>query len=304
MIRRFRIVAPASTANLGPGFDTLGMALSRRIDVEVDCECGNFEIELTGEGKESLPRDGSNLIINCAREIAGDIVDRCRWTISSEVPLARGLGSSAAARAVGTAAGYALRDGGLPRREELFQAVAGGEGHGDNAAAAIFGGVRVCAGGEKDHHCWPVPIAVEPEVLLVIPDVLLETSRARAALPASHDLASIVANLQNLALLLSGLGSGNWDAVKRGCHDRIHEPSRLGLIPGLEEALRELRRQPALAGAWLSGAGPALAAFVTDTRGADSAASSALLALEGNGIAAMATTLSINTTGIELKVLA
>lgn len=301
MTRRFRVSAPASSANLGPGFDALGMALSMTLEVEVDGEAGVFSIALGGEGKDSLPANSGNLVIESARKIAGDLVDKSSWKIENQIPLARGLGSSAAARAAGIASGYLLRDATLPPAEEIFRAVAEGEGHGDNAAATVFGGIRACAGPIGEPQSWPVPIAEAAEVLIVVPGVSLETSKARAALPVSHDPCDTVTNLQNLSLLLSGLASGDWDAVRRGCHDRLHEPYRLALVPGLEEALVELRRQSELAGAWLSGAGPTLAAFNPDSKAVETVSSAAIGALERHGISASAFHLSISSNGLQVE---
>ncbi|MFQ5653149.1 MAG: hypothetical protein ACE5GW_00280 [Planctomycetota bacterium] len=115
MVSVCRIVVPASSANIGPGFDSIGIAVGLSITVTVDAAPpGGFAVSITGEGSGILPEDGRNWVLKSAREIAGDATDRAAWEMHSEIPVARGLGSSASARAAGLAAGYMLRDGALP----------------------------------------------------------------------------------------------------------------------------------------------------------------------------------------------
>ena len=129
-MKKYRIITPASTSNLGPGFDCLGLAVSLylRVQVEPDYPAG-FQVTLSGEGQGILPDDERNWVLKSAREIAGPAVNRAAWHIDSQIPVARGLGSSAAARAAGLAAGYLLRDGTLPPRHEMYELAVRSENH-------------------------------------------------------------------------------------------------------------------------------------------------------------------------------
>ena len=298
-----RILSPASTSNLGPGFDALGLAVGWGIAVTIEPECpAGFSVILEGEGKEILPPDGRNMIIKVAREIAGDAADRAAWSIRSEIPVARGLGSSAAARCAGLAAGHLLVNGNLPPRHLIFEEASRHENHPDNASACVFGGMRVCAREGRDWRNWPGLIADEgAELLLVIPDVPVATSLARSILPTTYTRSASVQTLQGLSVLLSGLARGDWDAVRIGCNDHLHEPYRLPMVPGLGEALTALRADPNLGGAWLSGAGPTLAAFApTDSASRDSGKESVEL-LEKAGTGAKLHRVAIDRTGLRLE---
>ncbi len=298
------IFSPASTSNLGPGFDALGLAVGWGIEVSLEPESpAGFSVILDGEGKEILPPDGRNMIIKIAREIAGAAADRAAWSIRSEIPVARGLGSSAAARSAGLAAGYLLRDGAVPPRHVIFEDASRYENHPDNASACVFGGLRVCGREGLDWRSWPGLLS-DPgvELLLVIPNVPVSTSLARSILPTTYTRSASVQNLQGLSVLISGLARGDWDAVRVGCHDHLHEPYRLPMVPGLGDALTALRGDPGLGGAWLSGAGPTLAAFVpTDATTADSGKESIEI-LEKAGTGAALHRVAIDREGLRLEV--
>jgi len=297
------IVAPASTSNIGPGFDALGMAVGLALEVRIEPDSpAGFSVELQGEGKEILPPDGRNVVIKTAREIAGAATDRAAWTIRSEIPVARGLGSSAAARAAGLAAGYLLRDGALPPRHIIFEGVTRHENHPDNASACAFGGLRVCARQGRDWRSWPGVLS-DPgvELLLVIPRVPVPTSVARSILPTTYSRSASVRNLQSLSVLLSGLSRGDWDAVRCGTSDHLHERYRLPLVPGLAEALEALRKDPELGGAFVSGAGPTLAAFIPTGTAATDAGLESLDILGKAGVAADRMRIGIDRLGVRLE---
>ena len=299
---RWRIHAPASSANLGPGFDVLGLALQLGITLELEPDrADGFCLEISGEGADSLPRDRSHRIVSIAQEIAGDAVEAAGWTVHSEIPIARGLGSSAAAHACGVAAGFLLRDGSPPSPQQLFQRVSDIEGHPDNAAACIDGGFQAASGSRSDWNHVSLPIESVPRILAVIPEVPLETKEARATLPDSYSRQDAVANLGGIATLLSGLIRGDWQVVERGCQDRFHQPFRLPLIPGLSAALEALHREQELSGSWLSGAGPTLAAFVSNPETTVEIAGSALGALQEAGTPAIAEIFSINHVGLQME---
>lgn len=298
----YRVVAPASTSNLGPGFDTLGLAvdLSLEVQIEVAPQSG-FGVVVSGEGSDILPANGRNVVLRTAREIAGSAVDNARWTIHSDIPVSRGLGSSGAANAAGYAAGYLLRDGRMPPRHEIFSHVARSENHPDNAAATVFGGFRM-AGRDKTGAWTSTPglLAAESlQLLVVVPQIPVSTQQARAILPVDYSRRDAVRNLQALATLLSGLARGDWDAVRRGCTDRLHEPYRLPLVPGLAEALATLRNHPAVGGAYLSGAGPTLLAFLPEPDSANDLPLAAVDALAAEGTQATTLLTAVQSLGLQ-----
>lgn len=299
-----RLLVPGSTSNMGPGFDSLGLAVNLHLELTLhpDHPAG-FGVQVSGEGSGILPADGRNRILKAAREIAGAAADRARWSIHSAIPVARGLGSSAAAVAAGCAAGYLLRDGRLPPRHEIFRAVARAENHPDNAAATVFGGFRVAC--REPSGTWETAPGVLHDarlrLLLVIPDIPVSTPQARSILPMNYTRAAAVRNLQNLALLLSGLARGDWHAVRRGCHDQLHEPYRLALVPGLVEALARLRKHPDAGGAYLSGAGPILVAFLPDPGAASALADTALEALRDAGTSARSVIIGAQAEGLRCE---
>jgi homoserine kinase len=301
-MNRSIIHAPASSANIGPGFDVLALAVNLAIRVELQAAGSDgFSLEISGEGSDSLPTDRSHLIVSTAAKIAGDAIESVAWKIESNIPMARGLGSSAAAHACGVAAGILLRDGCAPQPEEVFQRLSDLEGHPDNAAACVAGGFQ--AGGRVGERWTHSHLAIEsaPRLLTLIPAVALETVRARAALPEQYPRTDAVGNLQSLATLISGLARGDWDAVHQGCVDRLHQPYRLPLIAGLGDALESLRATPELRGGWLSGAGPTLAAFIPDPSSGAELAAEAVKVLQDAGVPCRVQILEIDPLGLRVE---
>lgn len=301
----WRIHVPASTSNLGPGFDTLGLAVGLHVKVAIEQDAATgFNVEVVGEGKGVLPENERNLILKTARELAGDAVLRASWRIESNIPVARGLGSSAAAGVAGRVAGHLLCRDPLPPRHQIFDAIAKSENHPDNAAAAVFGGFRI--GTRSVSGVWdtfPGLFEVDCRLLVVIPDHPVSTPQARALLPSKHSRQATVRNTQCLAMLLSGLGRGDWEAVRRGCRDSFHEPYRLPLVPGLEDALDTLRQHPEVGGAYLSGAGPVLAAFLPDENSTESIADEAIAILSRQQVRSAAHIIEIDPHGFRVETL-
>ncbi len=237
-----RVRVPASSANLGPGFDVLACALGLHMELEVE-ETGHFGI------RTDLPiaRDHRNLCVRGfseLREAGGS-----RFTIRSAIPLSGGLGTSAAAYVAGLAAADALNGGGA----DLLAHAARLEGHPDNAAAALLGGFVVCAGAEATRVEPPAGL----EAVLVVPGEAVRTARARAALPAAVPLADAVFNVARASLLVLGLARGDLDLVARGLEDRLHQPRRASLYPRSIDLVERAGELGAL-GATISGAGPAV----------------------------------------------
>jgi len=274
--RRVRVRVPASSANLGPGFDVLACALALHVDVEVE-ETGRFAVE-TGL---AIARDRRNLCVRAFETLLP--ADRFTFRIRSTVPLSGGLGTSAAAIVAGLLAGEALAGGGLVAGDArgavevsgtgggagesrgaeqvsgtgaaagdgLLPAATRLEGHPDNVAAALLGGFVLCADGGAER--FPVPPGLE--AVLVVPHRAVRTREARAALPVAVPMADAVFNVAHAGLLLLGLVRGDLELVARGLDDRLHQPHRAHLYPRSAALVAAARHYGAL-GATISGAGP------------------------------------------------
>jgi homoserine kinase len=241
--RRRLVRAPASSANLGPGYDTLAAALQLHLELEVE-ETGAFSVEADVD----VPRDRSNLAVRAFERLHP--ADDFTFRIRSPIPRAGGLGSSAAATVAGLLAAdhlFELDADVLAHATEL-------EGHPDNAAAALLGGFVVCADGAAVRFDVPAGL----EAVVVVPDAPpVLTSDARAALPDEVPLADATFNVAHAALLTLGLSRGEWDLVGRGLRDRLHQPRRGHLYPRSLELVAHAPGLGAL-GATISGAGPAV----------------------------------------------
>ena len=243
--RRRLVRVPASSANLGPGFDVLAVALALHLELEV-VETGTFAVQT----ELDLPRDRSNLVVRAFERLHP--ADDFEFRISSKIPLSGGLGSSAAAIVAGLMAAdhlFELDADVLGLGTEL-------EGHPDNIGAALAGGFVICDGasGIRVHRFEP-PVGLE--AVLVVPRDAVRTDAARAALPASVPLADAVFNVAQASTLILGLASANWDLIAAGLGDRLHQPHRAHLYPRSAELLQGARELGAL-GATISGAGPAV----------------------------------------------
>jgi len=240
--RRALVRVPASSANLGPGFDVLAAALGLYMELEVQ-ETGRFGVET----ELPIARDRRNLVVRAFGELAP--VDRFTFRIRSEIPLSGGLGTSAAACVAGLLAADRL----FARNADILERATRLEGHPDNAAASLLGGFVVCADGKARRFDLPAGL----EAVLVVPHEAVRTTEARAALPACVPLADAVFNTGHAALLVLGLAHGDWDLVARGLCDRLHQPHRAHLYP---RSIALVRRAAALGalGATISGAGPSV----------------------------------------------
>jgi homoserine kinase len=238
--RRRVVRVPASSANLGPGFDVLAAALGLHLEVEV-VETGSFAIRTD----LAIATGRQNLVARAFERLhpAGNFEFRIR----SSIPLSGGLGSSAAAVVAGLMAADHLFE-----LDADVQALATEfEGHPDNVAAALLGGIVICDG--RDVHRLEAPAGLE--ALLVVPATPVRTAEARAALPEQLPLPDVVDNLAAIATLTLGLARSDWDLIAAGLRDRIHQPYRRDLYPRSAELLELAPRLGAL-GATISGAGP------------------------------------------------
>jgi homoserine kinase len=240
MIRRRVVRVPASSANLGPGFDCMAAALALHLELEVE-ETDKFAVETD----LPVPRGRENLCVRAFERLRP--ADGFTFRIRSEIPLAGGLGSSAAAIVAGLMAADHL----FELDADLLAQATALEGHPDNVAAALRGGFVVCADGEAVRFEAPTGL----EALAVVPLQEVRTRAARAALPAEVPLKDAVFNVAHAALLTLGLARGDWDLLARGLQDRLHEGRRASLFPRSYELATRARELGAL-GATISGAGP------------------------------------------------
>jgi homoserine kinase len=241
MQRRRVVRVPASSANLGPGFDSFAAALALHMELEVIETPGTFAVET------DLPiaSDRRNLAVRGFERLHP--ADGFTFRISSAIPLCGGLGTSAAAFVAGLVAADHL----FELDADLLHIATELEGHPDNVAASLLGGFVVCADGQAVRLDAPDGL----EAVLVVPDEAVRTKVAREALPAEVPIFDAVSNVAHGALLMLGLARGDLDLVSRGLHDRLHQDRRAHLFPKSMEIVRQATGVGAL-GATISGAGP------------------------------------------------
>jgi len=271
--RRVVVEAPASSANLGAGYDCIGVALGlmNRIEVEVrGWSRGEVELSVDGEGSGELAADGTNRCVQgiqaALREVRGELPEGIGWRIEmhNEIPLARGLGSSAAATVAGLVAGNALLGEPLTSADLLRLATAI-EGHPDNAAAALLGGFTVSAPVDGAVEALRFDAPRDLRAVLFIPDLRLPTADMRAALPAKVPLVDAVANLTRVAVGVAGMATGRSDLLRVLTVDRLHEQYRAKIYPQMPQLIEAARGAGAIV-ACLSGAGSTILAFSDSVR--------------------------------------
>ena len=257
------VKVPATTANLGPGFDCLGMALDIWNTVHV--RLGESGFEIRGEGRDELKRGRSNLVYRSFRlafEAAGRPVPRVRMTCENRIPLARGLGSSSAAVVAGLVAGNEIC--GKPLSDEqLLELAAKAEGHPDNVTPALLGGCQIVVSDDGRLVTSRVPVPPDLRAVLFIPDVPMPTRQARSVLSRSVPRKDAVYNLGRVALLVSGLAAGDLSDFSVATKDRIHQPARETIFPAMRVIFRAALSAGAL-GVFLSGAGSTVLALASD----------------------------------------
>lgn len=266
-----RVTVPATSANLGPGFDSLGLALSMRDELTAEVTGSGLEVQVTGAGAADVPRDESHLVVRAMREafdLMGAQPPGLRLTCLNAIPHARGLGSSSAAIVAGVVLARALVAGGslLADEQALFRLAACIEGHPDNVAPALFGGFTI-SGRDEDGGFFAVSSAVDPRVQTVVfvPPSSVSTEVARELLPAEVPHADAAADAGRAALLVAAL-AGQPEQLLRATRDYLHQRYRRPAMPDSVDLVDRLRADgvPAL----VSGAGPTVLAF-TDAAGAN-----------------------------------
>jgi len=303
---------PASTANLGAGFDCFGLALDLHLVVRATLlpadSSSASRVRSRGEsGSATLPQSAeTNLIFQAMRLAAqrqGGVLPPMRLAVHNAIPLASGLGSSAAAIVAGIALGFAVcgkKD--FSAAADMQSALTYAteiEGHADNAGAALMGGLAVTlVRGDGSvafvRKNWPQEI----RAVAVTPNFTLATSKARAALPPSVARADAVSNLQRTAMLVAALDAHRHDLIWDALQDRLHQPYRQNLIPGLAEIL-QLPRTPGLLGVALSGAGPTAVAFATE--GFEDIGKTMMACFQRRGLNATTRILSIADQGATIE---
>jgi len=304
-----RIIVPASTSNLGASFDTCGLALSLYLRLEVEPLDGRFEIIQSGEGADKLPLDESNLIVRAARYVSAERrrpLTGARLRIESQIPLSRGLGSSSSAIVAGISV-YEALTGDRLEMEDFFDYALHFEGHGDNLAPSTLGGMVVAvvkeyldySGTERRsllavRRPWPEEVGV----VICVPEIELETSRMRAILPQMVTRHDAVYNIQRAALLQAALAERRFDLLNEALRDRLHQPFRAPLAPGLVDVLKlndETQNFPGLLGAAISGAGSTMIAFVTGN--GDRIGAEMVSRLSASGVRARAMQVAVDNRG-------
>lgn len=269
--RRVVVDVPATSANLGAGYDTLALALglTDRVEVEVrGWSRGEIELTVDGEGANELTADRENRCVQgveaALREVRGEIPEGVGWRIEmrNDIPLARGLGSSAAATVGGLVAGNALLGEPLTSAD-LLRLATQIEGHPDNAAAALLGGFTISASTDDGVEALRFDAPRDLRAVLFVPELRLSTAEMRKVLPDRVPRADAVSNLTRVAVGVAGIATGRLDLLRLLTVDRLHEPYRAKVFPQLPRFVADARAVGAL-GACLSGAGSTIIAF-TDT---------------------------------------
>lgn len=263
----FSVRVPASTANLGPGFDALALALSiyNYLEVELRPAGSPLEITIQGQGAGELPLDEANLAFQALKK-AFDYKKQALPALSlkliNNIPIARGLGSSAAATVGGLLAAQQLLDVPLSQEEILALALEL-EGHPDNISAALLGGLVIsCGSGEKTHYLktrFPDSL----KLVVAVPEFKLSTQQAREILPKTLSREQAVFNLSRTALLTAGFLTDDLSLLSVALEDKLHQPYRSSLVPGMPAVFEAAQKAGAL-GVALSGSGPSVIAFAQD----------------------------------------
>lgn len=293
----FQLRTPGSTANLGPGFDALGLALSiyNRLTIKTQTSA-DLKITVEGEGHDLLTTDKTNLFYSSAQftaEKLGKTLPGLHIHMQNDIPLARGLGSSSTAIVAGVVAANHLFDRPLSVQEQLNIATEI-EGHPDNVSPCLLGGLTMST---LDGENVPYVRALPPQALqsvVAIPQFELKTKEARSALPQEISLQDAVFNISRASLLTAALMAGDLHLLKVGMQDRLHQPYRAHLIPHFNDVIEAATHAGAL-GAALSGAGPTMMAFATQN--ADAIGKAMVQIWHNQNIQATYHVLSIDTHG-------
>ncbi|MEH1797120.1 homoserine kinase [Nostoc sp.] len=298
VVSTITVTVPATTANLGPGFDCIGAALKLYNEFKFTrLEEGGLTIHVTGTEAERVQTDENNLLYQAFVKFYQHI-EQTPPTVKIEiklgVPLARGLGSSATAIVGGLVAANQLEGTPMSQSQVMELAIAM-EGHPDNVVPALLGGCRLAATSGAGWEICDVPWHKDVVPVLAIPDFELSTSKARGVLPTEVSRADAIFNTAHLGLLLRGLETGNGQWLKTALQDKLHQPYRKALIPGYD-ALNIAAVSAGAYGMVISGAGPTLLALA-DKLHSEAVETAMLAAWQEEGITAEVRSLSLDTQG-------
>lgn len=303
---KFTIKAPATSANLGPGFDTLGLALDLWNETTIT-PAKDFSAQVSGEGAGRLALGKNNLLVRAAQRLAeraGRSLPPFHAECVNRIPLSSGMGSSSAAILTGLMAGNALLENPFSR-DEILDFACEMEGHPDNVAPAMLGGLvvstvdggdviarKISIMGEQGGHVGP-PL----QITIALPDFYLPTKQARMALPKKVSMKNAIHNISRTALVVEALRNGDLDLLSKVMTDKLHQPYRLKLIPGAQSAMEAAKEAGASAVA-LSGAGPSVIAFSAGESGVGEAMKRAF---EAAGLEARIFCLVVSSRGVEVE---
>lgn len=295
-MRGITVSVPSTSANLGPGYDCLGLALNLRHRVTFEAmEEPGLQITARGEDVHLIPTDESNLVYQSMQLVfrrVGDQPPGLHIQQENEIPVASGLGSSSSAVLAGMFGANALAGSPLSR-EEILQMATDLEGHPDNVAPAVYGGLILGIQTKLGLFVEPIDIP-DLEIMVVLPDFKLATEDARAALPGEIPLSDAIYNTSRIGLLIRALETADYDRMEVAMRDHVHQPYRIPLIPGMKEAMVAARKAGA-SGVALSGAGPSLIAFAA--HGLESIGDAAAEAFRAKGMASRQWRLTVDHRG-------
>ena len=303
--RSVRVGVPATSANLGPGFDALGIActLYNEMTLTLTHEPG-LHISARGEGAAYIPGDERNIVwksIQYLLERAGRVDEfrGARIRMSNRIPLSRGLGSSATAIVAGLTAANALIDSPFSR-DDLLQLATDIEGHPDNVAPAIYGGFTVNTVTDGHVECFSFLPRIFLRFVFMVPDFYLSTKSARQVLPSEVPMKDAVFNISHAAMMVAALARGSEKHLENAFADALHQNYRAPLIPGMFDVFAAAKKAGAY-GAALSGAGPCLIAFVPEHRKCTEAVAAAMQeAFRAHEIEARPLHLRLDTKGARI----
>ncbi|MFZ5632670.1 MAG: homoserine kinase [Bacillota bacterium] len=299
-----RVQVPATTANLGPGFDCLGMALQLYNSVEISAAASGLHIEVQGEGQADIPRDENNMVFHAAQRVFRQVGYRppgMRIKLVNNIPVARGLGSSTAAIVGGMIAANIISGNTMSQRD-IINLAYGMEGHPDNIAASVLGGIVVAVPADGDVKCQKIPPPKNLRAIVSIPDFTLPTRTSREVLPQQVPVNDAIFNLGRVAMLISALYTGDINQFGVAMEDRIHQPYRTTLVPGMKKVFAAAKLAGAK-GITLSGAGPTIIAY-SDGSNVDLIARVMKDTFRQNGVSAKSLVLGISPVGaraLEIK---
>lgn len=298
-MRQVTISVPATSANLGPGYDCLGLALDLRHHVTfATMDEPGLLITASGEDAHLIPTDDSNLVYQSMRLVfqkVGGEPSGLHIHQENEIPIASGLGSSSSAVLAGLFGANTLAGSPLTR-QEVLQIATDIEGHPDNVAPAVYGGLVL--GVQQADGLFVEQIAVPPmQVVVVLPDFKLATEDARAVLPAELPRADAIFNVSHLGLLVRALETADYGKLSVAMQDRIHQPYRVPIITGMAEAMSAAREAGA-AGAALSGAGPSVIAFAAE--GHEAIGTAVAAAFRRSGVSSRQWYLTVDNKGVSI----